>query len=205
MSIDVWLAYLVTAVLFSLAPGSGTVNSISNGMVYGWRKSLASIAGLQVGLACHILLVGVGLGTIVAKSATAFTLIKWVGVVYLLWLGLQKWRERSAPDIATTTAWVSPWQLFRRAVMVNLTNPKTIVFLVALFPQFLDPAGPQPLQLTVLGITTVVIDALVMLFYVTLASRLTGYIRSARVMRGLNRLFGSMFIGCGALLATARA
>lgn len=205
MSIEVWLAYLATAVLFSLAPGSGTVNSISNGMVYGWRKSLASIAGLQVGLAFHILLVGVGLGAIVAQSATAFTLIKWLGVVYLLWLGIQKWRERAALDVTATTARVSARQLFRQAVLVNLTNPKTIVFLVALFPQFLDPSEPQQLQLTVLGLTTVLIDTLVMLFYVTLAAKLTGYIRSMKVMNSLNRLFGSMFIGCGALLATARA
>ncbi|MCW8329511.1 homoserine/homoserine lactone efflux protein [Photobacterium sp. SDRW27] len=205
MNIEVWLAYLATAVVFSLAPGSGTVNSISNGMVYGWRKSLASILGLQAGLAFHIVLVGVGLGTIVAQSATAFTLIKWVGVIYLLWLGVQKWRERASLDVTATADNVSAWHLFRQAVLVNLTNPKTIVFLVALFPQFLNPAEPQLLQLTVLGITTIVIDTVVMMFYVSLASRLTGYIRSARVMGGLNRLFGSMFIGCGALLATARA
>lgn len=205
MSIEVWLAYLATAVVFSLAPGSGTVNSISNGMVYGWRKSLASILGLQVGLAFHILLVGVGLGAIVAQSEAAFTLIKWVGVIYLLWLGIQKWRERASLDLTAKTVQASAWQLFRQAVLVNLTNPKTIVFLVALFPQFLNPVEPQLLQLAVLGITTVVIDTVVMLFYVTLASKLTVYIRSAKVMSGLNRLFGSMFIGCGALLATARA
>ena len=204
MSIEVWLAYLATAVVFSLAPGSGTVNSISNGMVYGWRKSLASILGLQAGLAFHLLLVGVGLGAIVAKSATAFTLIKWVGVIYLVWLGIQKWRETTTLDVAASSVQVPAWQLFRQAVMVNLTNPKTIVFLVALFPQFLNPAEPQLLQLTVLGITTLAIDTIVMLFYVTLASKLTMYIRSARVMGGLNRMFGSMFIGCGALLATAR-
>lgn len=205
MSIEVWLAYLATAVVFSLAPGSGTVNSISNGMVYGWRKSLASILGLQAGLAFHIMLVGVGLGAIVAKSATAFMLIKWVGVIYLVWLGIQKWREKATVDVTVSSTQVSAWQLFRQAVMVNLTNPKTIVFLVALFPQFLNPAEPQLLQLTVLGITTLVIDTIVMLFYVTLASKLTVYIRSAKVMGGLNRLFGSMFVGCGALLATAKA
>ncbi|PSW04983.1 homoserine/homoserine lactone efflux protein [Photobacterium lipolyticum] len=205
MSIDVWLAYLATAVVFSFAPGSGTVNSISNGMVYGFRKSLASIAGLQIGLAFHIILVGIGLGALVAQSALAFTVIKWVGVGYLLWLGLQKWREKATFEVKTKTEPVSGWLLFRQAVMVNLTNPKTIVFLVALFPQFLNPAEPQIVQITVLGITTVAIDTCVMLCYVTLASRLTGYIRSSRVMNTLNRVFGSMFIGCGALLASARA
>ncbi|UXI01377.1 homoserine/homoserine lactone efflux protein [Photobacterium sp. TY1-4] len=205
MSVEIWFAYLATAVVFSLAPGSGTVNSISNGMVYGWRKSLASILGLQVGLGIHILLVGVGLGAIVAQSATAFTMIKWVGVVYLIWLGIQKWREPAPTAAAGAKGGASAWQLFRRAVLVNLTNPKSIVFLVALFPQFIDPNGSQSGQLMVLGITTLVIDALVMLGYVTLSSKLTGYLRSGKVMGGLNRVFGSMFIGCGALLATAKA
>lgn len=205
MNIEVWLAYLATAVVFSFAPGSGTVNSISNGMVYGFRKSLASIVGLQAGLAFHIVLVGVGLGTIVAQSAMAFSVIKWVGVVYLVWLGVQKWREKTVINIDTPADNVSAQSLFRQAVFVNITNPKTIVFLVALFPQFINPNEPQMMQLIILGATTVLVDTCVMLCYVSLASKLTGYIRSSRVMNTLNRVFGSMFIGCGALLASARA
>ncbi|MFB1077286.1 LysE family transporter, partial [Photobacterium damselae] len=95
--------------------------------------------------------------------------------------------------------------LFRQAVLVNLTNPKTIVFLVALFPQFLSPTEPQLPQIAILGITTLVVDGCVMLFYVTLAAKLSRYIRSARVMNRLNRVFGSMFISCSALLASAQA
>ncbi|TGZ34573.1 Homoserine/homoserine lactone efflux protein [Photobacterium damselae subsp. damselae] len=205
MSIEVWLAYLATAIVFSFAPGSGTVNSISNGMVHGFRKSLASIAGLQLGMSVHILLVGVGLGAIVAQSAALFTAIKWVGAAYLVWLGIQKWREHSAIDISTSNKAVSAQTLFRQAVLVNLTNPKTIVFLVALFPQFLSPTEPQLPQIAILGITTLVVDGCVMLFYVTLAAKLSRYIRSARVMNRLNRVFGSMFIGCGALLASSQA
>ncbi|PST94503.1 homoserine/homoserine lactone efflux protein [Photobacterium iliopiscarium] len=205
MSVEIWLAYVVAAIVFSFAPGSGTVNSISNGMVYGWRKSLASIVGLQLGMAVHIILVGVGLGTLVAQSAVAFSLIKWIGAAYLIWLGIQKWREHNALSIENVDQSVTGGCLFRRAVLVNLTNPKTIVFLVALFPQFINATQPQLPQLLILGMTTLVIDACVMLFYVCLASRFTHYIRSASVMTRLNRIFGSMFIGCGALLALARA
>ena len=95
MDTHVWLAYVVTAIVFSLAPGSGTVNSISNGLSYGTRKSLGAIVGLQIGLAIHIALVGAGIGALVAQSATAFTVIKWVGAAYLVWLGIQKWRDTS--------------------------------------------------------------------------------------------------------------
>lgn len=205
MDIHVWLAYLVTAVVFSLAPGSGTVNSISNGLSYGTRKSLAAIAGLQIGLSIHIILVGAGIGALVAQSALAFSIIKWVGAAYLVWLGIQKWRDRSCLSTASTDDSLSGLTLMKNAVLINLTNPKSIVFLVALFPQFIDPTQNQVTQLLVLGVTTVVIDAMVMLGYTSLASQMGRFIRSEKVMSKINKVFGSMFVGCGALLATAKA
>lgn len=205
MDTHVWLAYVVTAIVFSLAPGSGTVNSISNGLSYGTRKSLASIAGLQIGLIFHIALVGAGIGALVAQSALAFTIIKWVGVVYLVWLGIQKWRDRSSLVAQQRGEGLSSWSLMRNAVLINLTNPKSIVFLVALFPQFLDPTQPQLPQLLVLGITTVIIDGIVMLGYTSLAAQMGRYIRSDKVMGKINKVFGGMFMGCGALLAAAKA
>lgn len=205
MDTHVWLAYVATAIVFSLAPGSGTVNSISNGLSYGTRKSLAAIAGLQIGLAIHIVLVGAGIGALVAQSALAFTLIKWVGAVYLVWLGIQKWRDRSSLMAESATQNQRAGTLLRKAVLINLTNPKSIVFLVALFPQFLDPTGDQLTQLLVLGITTVTIDAFVMLGYTSLASQMGRFIRSDRIMRKINQVFGTMFMGCGALLAAAKA
>ncbi|KOO05741.1 homoserine/homoserine lactone efflux protein [Vibrio hepatarius] len=205
MDIHVWLAYLVTAVVFSLAPGSGTVNSISNGLSYGTRKSLAAIAGLQIGLSIHIILVGAGIGALVAQSALAFSIIKWVGAAYLVWLGIQKWRDRGSLSTASTDDSLSGLTLMKNAVLINLTNPKSIVFLVALFPQFIDPTQNQVTQLLVLGVTTVVIDAMVMLGYTSLASQMGRFIRSEKVMSKINKVFGSMFVGCGALLATAKA
>ncbi|HFQ5214962.1 TPA: homoserine/homoserine lactone efflux protein [Vibrio vulnificus] len=205
MDTHVWLAYVVTAIVFSLAPGSGTVNSISNGLSYGTRKSLASIVGLQIGLSVHIVLVGAGIGALVAQSATAFTVIKWVGAVYLVWLGIQKWRDTSSLATTSQQHAISSTALLRKAVLINLTNPKSIVFLVALFPQFIDPSQDQVTQLAVLGITTVVIDAFVMLGYTTLASQLGRFIRSEKVMGKINKVFGSMFMGCGALLAAAKS
>jgi homoserine/homoserine lactone efflux protein len=205
MDMHVWLAYVVTAIVFSLAPGSGTVNSISNGLSYGTRRSLAAIAGLQVGLAIHIMLVGAGIGALVAQSAFAFSVIKWVGAAYLIWLGIQKWRDCSSIATAEAGAHLSSMNLMRKAILINLTNPKSIVFLVALFPQFIDPAKDQLTQLMVLGVTTVFIDAVVMLGYTSLASQMGRFIRSDKIMSKINKVFGSMFMGCGALLAAAKA
>lgn len=205
MDMHVWLAYVVTAVVFSLAPGSGTVNSISNGLSYGTRKSLSAIAGLQIGLTLHIILVGAGIGALVAQSATAFTVIKWVGAAYLVWLGIKKWRDKSGLATHTQGEALSGTKLMSNAVLINLTNPKSIVFLVALFPQFIDPAKDQLTQLAVLGVTTVVIDSIVMLGYTSLAAQMGRFIRSDKIMSKINKVFGSMFVGCGALLAAAKA
>jgi homoserine/homoserine lactone efflux protein len=204
MESNIWLAYVATAIIFSLAPGSGTVNSISNGINFGTRKSLAAIVGLQLGLAFHIALVGIGIGALVAKSATAFAIIKWVGVIYLIWLGIQKWRDNSNLSLTQPAQSVSSKRLLTQAISINLTNPKSIVFLVALFPQFIDPTQPQLNQLLILGVTTIVIDGVVMFGYTSLSSKLGKHIRSGNLMAKLNKVFGSMFIGCGILLAGAK-
>ena len=205
MDTHVWLAYAVIAIVFSLAPGSGTVNSISNGLSYGTRKSLGAVVGLQIGLAIHIALVGVGIGALVAQSAMAFSVIKWVGAAYLVWLGVQKWRDTSSLVAAESDKDISGMALLYKAILINLTNPKSIVFLVALLPQFIDPEQDQLTQLLVLGVTTVVIDACVMLGYTTLAAQMGRFIRSDKIMGKINKVFGSMFMGCGALLASAKS
>lgn len=204
MELKIWLAYVATAIIFSLAPGSGTVNSIANGINFGMRKSLSAIVGLQLGLAFHIILVGAGIGALVAKSAFAFSMIKWVGVAYLIWLGIQKWRDSKGFKVVESHQQVSSATLLKQAIFINLTNPKSIVFLVALFPQFINPSMPQMPQLLILGVTTIVIDGVVMLGYTGLAAQMGRFVRSDKIIGKLNKVFGSMFVGCGMLLAAAK-
>ncbi|MBW7981178.1 homoserine/homoserine lactone efflux protein [Enterobacillus tribolii] len=204
MTLDWWLTYLVTTIILSLSPGSGAINTMSTGISHGYRGTVASIAGLQVGLSVHICLVGIGLGTLISQSLLAFELLKWLGAAYLIWLGIQQWRAAGSLDLQTLAASIPRRKLFKRSVLVNLTNPKSIVFLAALFPQFILPNQPQALQYLVLGVTSVVVDVIVMIGYATLATHIAGWLRSARQMKILNRVFGSLFILVGALLLTAR-
>lgn len=207
MDFHVWLTYLATTLVFSLYPGSGMVNTVSNAIRYGVKGSLPAIAGLQLGLSLHLLLVGVGLGTIVAKSALAFTVLKWFGVGYLVWLGITKWRE--IPVVMAEDIQQSQHRpaLFWPAVFVNLTNPKSIVFLVALFPQFLHNeigyAYPLWSQALILSVTCVVVDIIVMIGYASMAAPLKNLVRNEKGMRTQNRIFGSLFVAAGALLSMA--
>ncbi|AUG99078.1 homoserine/homoserine lactone efflux protein [Prodigiosinella confusarubida] len=203
MTFDWWLTYFITTLVLSLSPGSGAINTMSTGISHGYRGASASIAGLQVGLIIHIMLVGIGLGALLSQSVMAFDVLKWVGAAYLIWLGIQQWRSAGALDLNTLANTMPRRKLFKRAILVNLTNPKSIVFLAALFPQFIIPHQPQAAQYLVLGITTVVVDIVVMIGYASLATRIAVWLKGPRQMQRLNRIFGSMFMLVGTLLASA--
>lgn len=204
MTFEWWFTYLLTSIILSLSPGSGAINTMTTAINHGYRGAAASIAGLQTGLGIHIVLVGVGLGTLFSRSVLAFEIVKWAGAAYLIWLGIQQWRAAGAIDLNTLANTQSRGRLFKRAVFVNLTNPKSIVFLAALFPQFIVPEQPQVMQYIVLGLTTIVVDIIVMIGYATLATRIAAWIKGPRQMKALNKIFGSLFMLVGALLASAR-
>lgn len=204
MTFEWWFAYLLTSIILSLSPGSGAINTMTTAISHGYRGASASIAGLQTGLGIHIVLVGVGLGALFSRSVIAFEVLKWAGAAYLIWLGIQQWRAAGAIDLNTMANTQSRSRLFKRAVFVNLTNPKSIVFLAALFPQFILPQEPQLMQYVVLGVTTIVVDIIVMIGYATLATRIAGWIKGPKQMKALNKVFGSLFMLIGALLASAR-
>ena len=204
MTFEWWFAYLLTSIILSLSPGSGAINTMTTAISHGYRGASASIAGLQTGMGIHIVLVGVGLGTLFSRSVIAFEVLKWAGAAYLIWLGIQQWRAAGAIDLNTMANTQSRSRLFKRAVFVNLTNPKSIVFLAALFPQFILPQEPQLMQYVVLGVTTIVVDIIVMIGYATLATRIAGWIKGPKQMKALNKVFGSLFMLIGSLLASAR-
>lgn len=204
MTIHWWLAYLLTTTILSLSPGFGAITTMSTGISHGYRGAFTSIAGLQVGLAILIALVGVGLGALFSQSALAFVIVKWAGAAWLFWLGIQQWRTAGAIDLKAVSTALPQRRLFERALLVNITNPKSLVFLAALFPQFIQPGEPQALQYVVLGVTTVGVDILVMIGYATLATHIAAWIKGPREMRLLNRIFGGLFMAVSALLASAR-
>ena len=203
MTFEWWFAYLLTSIILSLSPGSGAINTMTTSINHGYRGAAASIAGLQTGLGIHIVLVGIGLGTLFSRSVLAFEVLKWAGAAYLIWLGIQQWRAAGSIDLHTLSRTQTRGHLFKRAVFVNLTNPKSIVFLAALFPQFIVPHQPQVMQYVV-GATTIIVDIIVMIGYATLAQRIAAWIKGPKQMKALNKVFGSLFMLVGALLASAR-
>lgn len=216
MDIHVWLAYFVAAWVIAISPGSGAVLSMTHGLAYGVRHASATIAGLQVGLSIILLVAGVGVGALLVASATAFTVIKVLGAVYLVWLGWRQWVAPVADDAppagvpgatdANDGAGGLPSRLpsvrqrFLIGMFTNVTNPKGIVFMVAVLPQFINPAYALWLQLLILLVTTVVVDVIVMHGYAWLASRAQRWLATARARKAQNRVFGGVLMAMGASL-----
>ena len=205
MPLETWLAFFVAAWLISLSPGAGAISCMAAGMRYGYARATWNILGLQLGILFVLAIVAAGLGAIIAASTALFTAIKWLGAAYLIYLGVQQWRAPAAP-VTEAGADVSgtPRQLVLRGFLVNATNPKGIVFMLAVLPQFIDPALPQLPQYAVCGATLFFTDLVVMSGYTGLAARVLRALREPRHVRWVNRTFGGLFVAAGALLATFR-
>ncbi|WOG27874.1 homoserine/homoserine lactone efflux protein [Endozoicomonas sp. 8E] len=202
MELNTWLAFLAATIIISLTPGAGAVNTMANAIRSGLIRTLPSIMGLQVALIIFLVVVAAGLGAILAASETLFTLIKWTGALYLIFLGIMKWREAPNGFSVESQTRTNKKKSFASAILVNLTNPKAIVFQAAFLPQFIDPALTIWPQYLVMGITMVMVDSLVMLGYASFALKLMPFLKKYGKLQ--NRLFGSMFITCGGLLAASQ-
>lgn len=203
MDFSVWLTYFAASWAISLSPGPGAVAAMSAGLNHGFARGYMVSLGLILGILSQLLVVGFGLGALIATSALAFALVKWLGVAYLVFLGIKQWRapavpifrERSSLEPATRR------QLVLRGWVINTANPKTTVFMLAVVPQFLDLTHPLAPQYLVIGATVSFTDLVVMAGYTALAAKLLGWLKSPRQIRLLNRTFGSLFVTAGVLLA----
>lgn len=205
MEPGVWITYLVATIVLSLSPGPGVFSSISAGLHHGFRLGVWNGIGMQLANLVLMAIVALGLGAILLASETAFSVVKWVGVAYLVYLGIATWRaparafEEDRDDAETTAR-----GLFMRGFWVNLTNPKGIIFCAAILPQFVDPSRPPWVQYAILAITTFVVDVAVMSGYTAAAAKVLGALRDPAKLRWVNRGLGSAFVAAGVALATFR-
>ncbi|HVF63312.1 MAG TPA: homoserine/homoserine lactone efflux protein [Casimicrobiaceae bacterium] len=205
MALETWLAFLVASCLISLSPGAGAISCMAAGLRYGFRRAIWNIVGLILGILFVLSIVAAGIGAILAASSIAFAIVKWLGVGYLVWLGIAQWRAPSAPisaDGVDAPAGASSLELLIRGFLVNATNPKGIVFMLAVLPQFIDPSRPQLAQYSICGATLAMTDAVVMSGYTYFAARVLRMLREPSHIRWMNRTFGGLFVAAGAALAT---
>ncbi|MBT2553063.1 LysE family transporter [Arthrobacter sp. ISL-5] len=204
MQFSLWLALAGAGVLISFTPGAGAINTMSNSLTSGFRRSIWGILGQQAALIMHVVIVALGVGVLVAGSPVAFNVIRYAGAAYLVYLGIRQFLHKPDLDQEKTAALRKEpaWSMFRRGLWVNLLNPKAIVFFLAFMPQFIRPEQPLLAQYVALTATVVIIDILVMWFFFAAAAK--SFQRFTHDVRGqtrLNRIFGVLFVAVGILLA----
>lgn len=204
MQFSLWLALLGAGTLISFTPGAGAINTMSNALVSGFRRSLWGILGQQAALIVHIIVVALGVGVLVSSSPVAFNVIRYAGAAYLVYLGIRQFFSKPQVDEQSIEALRNEpaWSMFRRGLWVNLLNPKAIVFFLAFLPQFIRLDQPLLPQYLIVAATVVTIDILVMWFFFAATARsFQRFTRDARGQRMLNRIFGVLFVAVGVLLA----
>ncbi|SFR73749.1 homoserine/homoserine lactone efflux protein [Agromyces sp. CF514] len=215
MSFSVWVALLAASVVISFTPGAGAINTMGNALKVGLGRAWWGILGQQAALVVHIVIVAAGLGVLVANSPVAFDAIRYAGAAYLVYLGIRQFLAKpvvdgsveatDGPDAAgglDAPVGESAWSLFRRGLLVNLLNPKAIVFFLAFLPQFIRPGEPLLPQYLVVAATVILVDVVVMWGFFAVAARSFRRVtRSARGQTVLNRVFGSLFLAVGVALA----
>ena len=194
MSATVFLLFIATAALTIAIPGPTVLLALSNGASVGVRRAVYGMLGAMLSDLVFIAAVSLGLGAVFAASATAFAVVKWFGVAYLLYLGVRLLRAGSASPLGTPggrqQAAPSRFTLFARCFGVAITNPKGLLFFTAILPQFVNASAAPAPQYIALALTFTAVDGLVMLAYASGGARATRLLRTPRALRWLNRVCG---------------
>jgi homoserine/homoserine lactone efflux protein len=203
MTLATWLTFLVAAFAISLSPGAAAVAAMNAGLNHGFKRGYIMIFGFVLGIMTQLTLVAIGLGALVATSGTAFLVVKWVGVAYLAWLGIQQWRspKESWGLPSKTKSLVPASQLVFRGWAINALNPKGTIFILAIVPQFLNINEPLWHQYIIIGATLGSAEFIVMLGYTALAAQILSTLKTGSHLRVMNRIFGTLFIAAAASLA----
>ena len=205
MSIPAWLAFVTTSTILLAIPGPTVLLVVSYALGHGRRSGMMTVAGVALGDFSAMTASVLGLGVLLASSATIFTALKWIGAAYLIYLGVKLWSAPVANDATMPNKLPTRrLRMFLHAYVVTALNPKSIVFFVAFLPQFLDASQPFFPQIIVMEGTFLVLATLNVTLYALLASAARRTVRRPSVQRTVNRIGGSVLIGAGILTATWR-
>ncbi|MBB3446497.1 LysE family translocator [Rhizobium sp. BK379] len=199
-----WIGFLTAAVLLNISPGPDMAFILGHTMKSGTRAGFSAVFGIWTGACIHVLLAAFGLSAILAASAIAFSTVKWVGAVYLVWLGIQALRSKGEGGFVLAAGETVGWRrIYRQGVLVSLLNPKVAIFFLAFLPQFVvEGAGPAWLQLAVHGGLIIVVAFFIEPPLILAGGRLADlFKRNARIGLWLDRGLGALFVALGVRLA----
>ncbi len=201
----VWLSFIGTVLILTLTPGPSVLLATANSMKCGVRRTIGTILGDLSANVLQIILASAGLATIVMSSGSLFQAIKWLGVAYLIYMGIHKITAKSQVLLGDHKSKERGfWNLYGEGFLMSAANPKAIVFFAALFPLFINETDPFMPQVLILGATFLVLDGSSLLLYCLFADKLKAYLENKEKMHFQNRIVGTLLILSGLMLSMVR-
>ena len=205
MTIELYFAFIAASALLILMPGPNVALIVANSFAHGQRYALMTVAGTSSAMVIQLGLVIAGMTTMMTEMAHLFTIFKWVGVAYLLYIGIQTWRKPPADLSVKADGEVKSYtKVFAQGFLISLTNPKTLIFYAAFFPQFMNPSLPALPQFITLGTTFVVMAIISDSMYAILAGRIRPWLQQGHINALQNRVTGGLLMLCAAGVALTR-
>jgi threonine/homoserine/homoserine lactone efflux protein len=197
MTLEAWAAFAAASTILLIIPGPTVLLVVSYALGQGWRTALPMAVGVALGDFTAMTLSMLGLGALLATSATLFTALKWIGAAYLVWLGIKLWRAGGSLDAPPRTDAASAAMMLGHAWVVTALNPKSITFFVAFLPQFLDPRADFVTQMIVFETTFLALAFANAFGYALVAARARSLVRNERVISIFNKTGGTLLVGAG--------
>ena len=203
MELDVYLSFIVATALMIALPGPSVLLTVAHSISFGWKYALFTAAGATAGIAVQLIIATIGLASLFNIIAQAFEWLRWAGAIYLVYLGIRQWRSASKP-LNMDSSSTSRANLFIQGVVVTIFNPKSLIFIAAFLPQFINTSRPLGMQLVYIAPTFLVITFIVTSIWALAAGNARIFLRSQRAIQSVLRAAGGLMIMAGLGLALAR-
>ncbi len=201
MDLSTWLFFISITLVTTFSPGPAVLLAVTNSLNYGLRATFYSTLGNELGILAVASLAILGLGAVLTTSTTLFLILKTIGAVYLIYLGIRQWRSKnklfSSETLQSHTQTQSNGLSFLQGFLVAITNPKALLFFSALFPQFITLDKPLVLQFSILTVTFAFLSAMALMSYGFLANHSKQWFSTSNRTSLFNRIFGGLFIAMG--------
>ena len=203
MEPSVYLAFVMATVIMIALPGPSVLLTVAHSISFGWQRALSTVAGATLGIAVQLILAAIGLTSLLNSVAEAFEWIRWAGAAYLVYLGIKQWRSAGEP-LEYDRYSVKKRNLLVQGLVITIPNPKSLIFIAAFLPQFIDAGRPLGLQFTYIVPTFLAITFTVTSVWALVAGKASGFLRGRRAFRSVLRAAGGLMIVAGMGLALAR-
>lgn len=203
MELHTYLAFVLATSIMIALPGPSVLLTVAHSISFGWHRALSTVAGATVGIAVQLFVAAIGLVSLLNVVAEAFEWLRWAGAAYLVYLGIKQWRSAGEP-LEVDTASVSKTNLFVQGLVITILNPKSLIFIAAFLPQFIDAARPLGYQFSSIAPTFLVITFTVTSVWALIAGKISGFLQRQRAFQSVLRTTGGLMIIAGVSLAAAR-